>query len=237
MAVLHAAPCDHIVRDAIPVISQCGVLPSGGKRGVHVSTIDNGGASPVTMLLQARALVESRQCSAVAVVAGDSISSLDPAEFLRRANASTAMPTGGWGRLRDDGQQVQVAKLGEPAIPHGYALCAEAHREAYGLTRQQLAMVSVLMSAQAAFHPDAVQRRPYALQEVLSAPEVAPHTSLFECARKSDGAAALIVTASPVHTDDNTYSASTQVVILGGCEASGPIGVPERNEGLGGGGQ
>ena len=54
--------------------SDCGVLPSPSRRGVQVVTIDNGGASPVSMLLQARALVESGQCRAVAVVAGDSIS-------------------------------------------------------------------------------------------------------------------------------------------------------------------
>ena len=36
-------------------------------------------------------------------------------------------------------------ELDTPAIPHGYALCAEAHRQAYGLTRRQQAMVAVVL--------------------------------------------------------------------------------------------
>lgn len=114
--------------------SDCGVLPSASRRGVHVATVDNGGASPVSMLLQARALVESGQCRAVAVVAGDSISvrlcpssvfvyawtfqqhnistqSLEPTEFLRRANASMHESSLG-GKCR----RMDVVNLATPAI-------------------------------------------------------------------------------------------------------------------------
>jgi hypothetical protein len=113
--------------------SDCGVLPSASRRGVQVVTVDNGGASPVSMLLQARALVESGQCRAVAVVAGDSISvrlcpstvfvcawtfqhnistqSLEPAEFLRRANASMHESSLG-GKCR----RMDVVNMATPAI-------------------------------------------------------------------------------------------------------------------------
>jgi len=200
--------------------TECGVLPAAGKRGVHVATIDNGGASPVSMLLQARALVESGQCSAVAVVAGDSIASLDPKEFLRRADASMHMPrataTSEHGRT--------FVELRAPAIPHGYAHCAEAHMQAYGLTRRQLAMVSVLMSAQASRHPRALQRTPYTLDQVLGATAIAPHTGLFECARKSDGAAAVIITSSSF--------ASAPIAILGGAETGGPVALAQDHSEL-----
>ncbi len=202
--------------------TECGVLPATGRRGVHVATIDNGGASPVSMLLQARALVESGQCSAVAVVAGDSISSLDPKEFLRRADASMHTPRAA--AASEQGHAPAVVEFPAPAIPHGYALCAEAHMRAYGLTRRQLAMVSVLMSAQASYHPNALQRTPYTLKQVLSAPAVAPHTGLFECARKSDGAAALIVTSSSF--------APAPITILGGAEAGGPVGLAQDHRTL-----
>jgi hypothetical protein len=111
-------------------------VSTAGKRGVHVSTVDNGGASPVSMLLAARALVESGQCSAVAIVAGDSISSLEPRDFLSRADAQLSHPLPPPGR--------QLATLPHPAIPHGYSLCAEAHMREHGVTREQLAMVAVV---------------------------------------------------------------------------------------------
>ena len=106
------------------IATECGVLPAAGKRGVHVATIDNGGASPVSMLLQARALVESGQRSAVAVVAGDSIASLDPKEFLLRADATCLAPPP---PRRTD---TPFVELRAPAIPYGYAHCAEAHMHA-----------------------------------------------------------------------------------------------------------
>jgi len=201
--------------------SECGVLPSSSHRGVHVATIDNGGASPVSMLLQARALIESRQCSAVAVVAGDAVSSLPPTQFLERANGSMHTPSD----VRDtNGHAVEMADLAEPIIPHGYAHCARAHMQVHGLTREQLAMVAVLMSAQASYHPFALQRTPYDLNDVLSAPPVAPYTGLYECARKSDGAAALIVTSA-------SFSFAP-IQVLGGGEAAGPMGLAKKNSAL-----
>ena len=49
------------------------------------------------------------------------------------------------------------------------------------VTREQLAMVSVLMSRQAARHPGALTRRAHTLREVLDAPAVAPATGRLEC--------------------------------------------------------
>eukprot|EP00292_Cryptomonas_paramecium_P014822 CAMPEP_0113701296 /NCGR_PEP_ID=MMETSP0038_2-20120614/24485_1 /TAXON_ID=2898 /ORGANISM="Cryptomonas paramecium" /LENGTH=129 /DNA_ID=CAMNT_0000625151 /DNA_START=79 /DNA_END=465 /DNA_ORIENTATION=- /assembly_acc=CAM_ASM_000170 len=59
-----------------------------GDRGANpfvVRTVDTGGASPITMLLQAKRMVEVEGCKAVAIVAGDAVSSLPSADFLRRA--------------------------------------------------------------------------------------------------------------------------------------------------------
>ncbi len=64
------------------------------------------------------------------------------------------------------------------------------------MTREQLAMCTVLMSQQAARHPDAITKKPYTLSDVLNAKHVAPVTSLYECARRVDGAAAILVASS-----------------------------------------
>lgn len=61
------------------------------------------------------------------------------------------------------------------------------------LTREQLAMVSVLMSRQARRHPDAMTNRSHSLEDVLNAPQIAKHVGLLECARRADGGAAVVV--------------------------------------------
>ena len=145
---------------------------------VMVRTIDTGGAGPVSGLLEARRMILSEGCQAVAVVAGDAVSSLDTAEFLERADRGFNRQSG----------------LPSPCIPHGYNRIAECvaepcfclllefadrnyfndvdlqlvhasmiqslvllanplqtvrwQMETYGVTREQLAMVSVLMSRQ-----------------------------------------------------------------------------------------
>jgi len=74
-----------------------------------VRTIDTGGAGPVSGLLEARRMILSEGCQAVAVVAGDAVSSLDTAEFLKRADQ-------GFNRH---------SELPSPCIPHGYNRVAE----------------------------------------------------------------------------------------------------------------
>jgi len=57
-------------------------------------------------------------------------------------------------------------------------------------------MVASLMTLQAARHPLALQRRPRAVAEVLASKRVAAVTTSLECAKRVDGAAAVIVVSS-----------------------------------------
>ena len=155
--------------------TRVGLLPNSG---VRVRTIDTGGAGPVSGLLEAVRMVQTERCQAVAVVAGDAVSSLDTAEFLQRADETCRNPE---------------SPLPSPCIPNGYDRIARWHIDNGRVTREQLAMVSVLMSRQATRHPSALTRRSRSLEEVLSSPSVAPATSQLECARRADGGAALIV--------------------------------------------
>ena len=207
--------------------TRVGLLPHSG---VRVRTIDTGGAGPVSGLLEAVRMVRSERCQAVAVVAGDAVASLETADFLRRADVTCSDP--------------QDRSLPSPMIPHGYDRVARWHMENGNLTREQLAMVSVLMSRQAARHPAALTRRSRTLEEVLSADAVAPATTRLECARRADGGAALIVASSEymdarlghdrVSSPDGvparalgTFAAGGGVVVLGGGEASGPLFPPK----------
>ena len=200
--------------------TRVGLLPHSG---VRVRTIDTGGAGPVSGLLEAVRMVRMERCQAVAVVAGDAVASLDTAEFLRRADQTCVDPEG---------------SLPSPVIPSGYDRIARWHMEHGRVTRSQLAMVSVLMSRQAVRHPEALSRRSLTLDEVLGAPAVAPATGRLECARRSDGGAALIVASSDfmdehlghdrVSSRDGRPAPSLGggVVVLGGGEASGPLYPP-----------
>jgi hypothetical protein len=113
----------------------------------------------------------------------------------------------------------------------------------YGLTREQLAMValprirqshhrktcqvSVLMSRQAQHHPAALTRVPHTLAQVLAAPSVAPVTGILECARRSDGGAALLL-ASTRFLVTHGLQNKTCPVFISGAEASGPLFPPDE---------
>ena len=120
--------------------------------------------------------------------------------------------------------------LPSPVIPHGYSRCTRYHQEKYGTTREQLAMVSVLMSKQASRHSEALTKVPHTLEAVLSAPDIAPSIGLLECARRADGGAAIIVCSSRFLERKNLTARGNggtgDVVILGGGEASGPLYPP-----------
>ena len=61
---------------------------------IFMRTIDTGGAGPISALLEAARMVRVERCNAVAVVAGDAVSSMPAADFLRRADAGCADPDG-----------------------------------------------------------------------------------------------------------------------------------------------
>ena len=186
--------------------TQTGLLP---RKDVVVRTIDTGGAGPVTGLIEAARMVEQQICDVVAVVAGDAVSSLPKEEFLERADQTCRDPEG---------------TLPSPVIPHAYDRIARWQMDSYGVTREQLAMCSVLMSRQAHRHPLALTRTPHTLEKVLASPAIAPHTNLLECARRADGGAALVV-ASKRFLEQHGLS-GRGVRVLGGGEGSGPLYPP-----------
>jgi len=81
------------------------------------------------------------------------------------------------------------------------------------------------MSRQAVRHPYALTRRAHTLEEVLSSKQIASVTNVLECARRADGAGAVIV-ASSRWLERNGLGANAGVTILGGGEGSGPLYPP-----------
>lgn len=177
-------------------------------------TIDTGGAGPISGLLEADRMIKMQGCDLVAVVAGDSVSSLSSEEFLKRADAGCT----------DGSTSIS------PVIPLGYDRIAQWQIRNQGVTREQLAMVSVLMSCQAVRHPLAMTKRQLSLDQVLSAKKVGEVTGILECARRADGGAAVIVASSKFirefNTNPNGKSYDESPVIISGGEASGPLYPP-----------
>ncbi|CAJ1359025.1 unnamed protein product, partial [Effrenium voratum] len=202
--------------------TQVGLLP---RQNVRVRTIDTGGAGPVSGLLEAVRMVKAERCQAVAVVAGDAVSSLATADFLARADQGCRDPQG---------------LLPSPCIPNGYDQVAR-WQMGRSVSREQLAMVSVLMSRQAQRHPLALTKRPHSLEDVLSSRSIAPATNLLECARRADGGAAIIVASSSFmdhHLGHDVVSSKvTEPLVFegrGGERALGPRGGLRGRGGPGG---
>ena len=200
--------------DAHFLATRMNILPSKSIRGMMVKTLDTGGAGPVTALLEADNLIKFKGYSLVAIVAGDAVASMSTQDFRRDADAGCSNPEG---------------DRSGPVIPLGYNRVAEWMLARGSITREQLAMVSVLMSRQAIRHPYALTRTPHTLEKVLMSASVASVTTQLECARRADGAAAVIVASADFIEEHRSILPDSLwrcPLILGGGEASGPLYPP-----------
>jgi len=73
------------------------------------------------------------------------------------------------------------------------AMCAQAHMERYGTTREQLALVAVKNHANGALNPLAQFRKPVTVDAVVNSAPVADPLRMMDCAPISDGAAAAVL--------------------------------------------
>ncbi|KAI8474563.1 MAG: hypothetical protein J3K34DRAFT_465607 [Monoraphidium minutum] len=228
---------EHHFMAAHAVAGAAGLFAARRGRRVAVRTLDVGGAGPVAALLMAARMVSHEGCESVAVVAGDAAGSAPLEGFLARADAACGAapaapppPAGGGGSPGSEGRGAEGWRGGgggcgggggvpSPVIPNLYDRVARWQMARHGVTREQLAMVASLMTLQAARHPLAARRRPRTLEEV------APVTTALECAKRADGAAALLV-VSPAFAARRGLPESRAIEVLGGGEASGPLSPP-----------
>src|SRR5690606_26017148 len=162
-------------------------------RPAYAHAMQLGGATGGAMLMLARELVRAGRCENILVVAGE--------------NRAT-------GPARDSGIQT-LAQGGDAdfEVPYGasvpayYALLAARYMHETGLTEADLAEFAVLMRSHAARHPDAQLRDPITVDDVLASKPIASPLKLLDCCPISDGAMALVVSATP--------SADASVAIVG----------------------
>ncbi len=154
-----------------------------GIRPTYAHSMQAGGATGVAMVMLARLLVESGQCRAVLCVAGE--------------NRAT-------GQSRDQSIQT-LAQAGHPdyEVPYGatipayYGLLAARYMHQFGVTGLDLAELAVVMRAHATRHPDAHQRQPITVEQVMASKPIALPLRLLDCCPVSDGGIAAVITREP----------------------------------------
>ncbi len=121
------------------------------------------------------------------------------------------------------GRMVPAAEQPLYEVPHGprypmiaYALAAARHMADYGTTRAQLAEVAVAARRWAALNPDAFERAPLTVEEVLASRMVMEPLTLRDCCLLTDGAGAVILT----RPDRARDTAKPGIHLLGGGAAS-----------------
>jgi acetyl-CoA C-acetyltransferase len=93
-------------------------------------------------------------------------------------------------------------------MPAFFGLLATAYMHEYGVTREQVALVSVKNHLNGARYPLAHLKIECSLDDVLNAPYVSYPLGLYDCCPVTDGAAALIVCSVKIaerYTDDPVY--------------------------------
>jgi len=187
------------------IATDLGLLTRPGGQDFICRTVDCGGASPVVALREACTLLREEKLGCVAVVGGDVVGSMQTNDFLSRLGNNS----------------------GSPAIPSKYDDFARWHMDTFGTTREELASVPVFMSMQAAKNPDAMSKGQVTLTGVLNSGKIASATNLYECAKRADGAAALIVTSRGFAEDRGMLHHC--VPILGVGEASAAY-MPDKSQ-------
>ena len=99
------------------------------------------------------------------------------------------------GRLVPTAEQPLYELPHKPRYPMiAYALAAARHMAQYGTTREQLAEVAVAARKWAQLNPDAFERDPLSIEDVLSSRMVMEPLTVRDCCLVTDGAGAVVMT-------------------------------------------
>lgn len=145
-------------------------------------TLHTGGAAAAAGLQIAAAAILAGLCEVVLVAAADNLLS---------------------GLTREEGvATMTLSHNPEFTIPYGpliaslYACQARRHMDEYGTTGEQMAAVAVAARKHAALNPQAQQRTPITIEEVLESRMISSPLHMLDCAQVSDGGAAFLVTTA-----------------------------------------
>ena len=111
------------------------------------------------------------------------------------------------------------------------AMLARLYMETYGLTREQLAMVSVQNHAHGFLNPHAHLRRKITIEDVLNSQTIADPLTMLDCSPVSDGAASLVLCSEEIAEKFSKKPVFKKpVVIIGSGQASDTLQLCARDD-------
>jgi acetyl-CoA acetyltransferase len=151
-----------------------------------LSEMNSFGATAITMVSYASAMIQNGTASAIACVFADA--PLRPERPSGSAYHHDAAEWHGYGGLR--------AALGFRNVSTYYALAARRHMERYGTTSEQFGAIAVATRAWARGNPRAQMREPISLRDHQESRWVAEPLHLLDCCLVSNGGIAVVVTSA-----------------------------------------
>jgi acetyl-CoA acetyltransferase len=137
-----------------------------------------GGSSFVAQILRAMMALTPGQCEVALIAYGSN-----------QRTASGRLVSG------SSGEYMPYEAPYKPRHPiSAYALAASRHMYQYGTTREQLAEVAVAARAWARLNPEAFERGPLSIEDVINARMISDPFTRFDCCLVTDGGAAMVLT-------------------------------------------
>jgi acetyl-CoA acetyltransferase len=177
--------------------------------GIHPTYYDEtnaGGASFEVLAEHAAYAIESGAAEVVLITYG----SVQLSQMGRRLGTG-----GGGGAGFAPGPAIYDALWGNTLVG-SYALAARRHMHHYGTTPEQLASVAVTMREHAATNPQAQEKEPITVEDVVSSRLVADPLHKLDCCVISDGGGACVMTTAERAADLDV----TPIYILGAAHAT-----------------
>jgi len=153
-----------------------------GLTGIPIITVENACASGTTAFHEAAKMVELGRFENVLAVGVEKMTD----NFAGAIHPESTDPEGRSGL----------------ALPSLYALAATRYQALYGLTDEDLALVSVKNHGHAVHNDRAQHRTPHTVDEVLASRMIADPLTLLQCCPIADGAAAAVLSAPKGTVDE-----------------------------------
>ncbi len=186
--------CQDVLEGQVVVAGQMALRSMGFER-IPMVNVENACATGATALHQAVMHVRAGAGDIVLAVGAEKLNIGDKQKSL-------GVFDGGVDVHDRKGVRAVLAELGgtapDDALPRSlfmdvYAALAQAHMDAFGTTKQQLALIAEKNHAHAVHNPLAHFRVPMSMEEILAARPVSGPLTVPMCAPLTDGAAAVVV--------------------------------------------
>jgi acetyl-CoA acetyltransferase len=183
-----------------------GVAEYMGLHPTYIDETNTGGSSFEVLVEHAAYAIEAGAAEVVLITYG----SIQLSQMGRRLGTG-----GGGGAAFAPGPAVYDALWGNTLVGN-YAMAARRHMHQYGTTPEQLAAVAVTMREHAATNPQAQERQPISVEDVVSSRLVADPLHKLDCCVISDGGGACVLTTAERAADLDV----TPIFLLGGAHAT-----------------